>query len=87
MESLKFINIGYGNLINANRVIAIVSPESAPIKRIIQEAKEKGLLLMPLWAGKPGVLLLWTVVIVVLSSIMPETVGSRLGGNKDQSDE
>ena len=42
MDSIRFINIGYGNLVSANRVVAVVSPDSAPIKRIIQEAKEEG---------------------------------------------
>ena len=42
MERIQFLNIGYGNVVSANRVIAIISPDSAPVKRIIQEAKEKG---------------------------------------------
>ena len=45
MDRIQFLNIGYGNVVSANRIIAIISPESAPIKRIIQEAKEKGVLI------------------------------------------
>ena len=51
---IKLINIRFGNIVSANRIIAIVSPESAPIKRIIQEGRDEGMLVMPHMAGEPG---------------------------------
>ena len=78
MDNTKFVNIGYGNIINAARVIAIVSPESAPIKRIIQEAKEKGTAIDATLGRKTRGVIIMDSGHIVLSSIMPETVGSRL---------
>ena len=78
MDSIRFINIGYGNLVSANRVVAVVSPDSAPIKRIIQEAKEEGRVIDATYGRKTRAVIITDSRHVVLSTIMPETVGNRL---------
>ncbi|MBE6893460.1 MAG: DUF370 domain-containing protein [Ruminococcaceae bacterium] len=75
---MKLVNIGFGNLINANRVIAMVSPESAPIKRIITEAREKGTLIDASFGRKTKTVLVMDSGHVILSGIQPETVGARI---------
>lgn len=86
MENIKFINIGYGNIINAARVIAIVSSESAPVKRIIQDAKERGTVIDATLGRKTRAVIIMDDGHIVLSSIMPETIGNRLN-SKEIADE
>ena len=78
MEKIQFLNIGYGNVVSANRVIAIVSPDSAPIKRIVQEGKEKGNLIDATYGRKTRCVVIMDNGHLVLSPNMPETVGGRL---------
>lgn len=80
MDNSRFIGIGYGSIINASRVVALVSPESAPIKRLIQEAREKGNLVDSTYGRKTRSVLIMDSGHVVLSLITPETIGSRLSG-------
>lgn len=78
MDKLHFLNIGYGNVVSANRVIAIISPDSAPVKRIIQDAKEKGALVDATYGRKTRCVIIMDDGHIVLSPNMPETVGGRL---------
>lgn len=78
LDNSRFIGIGYGSIINASRVVALVSPESAPIKRLIQEAREKGSLVDSTYGRKTRSVLIMDSGHVVLSLITPETIGSRL---------
>ncbi|MBF8436822.1 DUF370 domain-containing protein [Halanaerobiaceae bacterium Z-7014] len=80
--SVKLINIGFGNIVAGNRVIAVVSPESAPIKRIIQEAREKGMLIDATYGRRTRAVIITDSDHVVLSAIQPETVSHRLEDNK-----
>ncbi len=75
---MKLINIGFGNMVSANRLIAIVSPESAPIKRIIQEARDKGTLIDATYGRRTRAVIIMDSDHVVLSAIQPETVANRL---------
>ena len=75
---VNLINIGFGNIIAANRVIAVVSPESAPIKRIIQEARERGMLIDATYGRRTRAVIITDSDHVVLSAIQPETVSHRL---------
>lgn len=75
---MKLINIGFGNMVSANRMIAIVSPESAPIKRIIQEAREKGVLIDATYGRRTRAVIITDSDHVVLSAVQPETVANRL---------
>lgn len=84
---MKLINIGFGNMINAGRLITIVSPESAPIKRIIQEAKEKGLLIDATYGRRTRAVIIMDSDHVVLSAVQPETVAGRLSDEEESDDE
>lgn len=84
--SVKLINIGFGNIVAGNRVIAVVSPESAPIKRIIQEAREKGMLIDATYGRRTRAVIITDSDHVVLSAIQPETVSHRLEDNKKDED-
>lgn len=82
MERIQFLNIGYGNVVSANRVIAIVSPDSAPVKRIMQEAREKGNLVDATYGRKTRCVIIMDNGHVVLAPNMPETVGGRLSAEQ-----
>lgn len=81
---MKLINIGFGNMVSTNRLIAIVSPESAPIKRIIQEARDKGLLIDATYGRRTRAVIIMDSDHVVLSAIQPETVANRLDEDEDE---
>ena len=75
---MHLINIGFGNIVSANRIIAIVSPESAPIKRIIQEAKENGTAVDATCGRRTRAVVIMDSGHIILSAVQPETVASRL---------
>ena len=75
---MKLINIGFGNMVSANRLVAIVSPESAPIKRIIQDAKERGSLIDATYWRRTRAVIVTDSDHVILSAVQPETVANRL---------
>jgi extracellular matrix regulatory protein A len=74
---IRLINIGFGNIVSANRVIAIVSPESAPIKRIINDARERNQLVDATYGRRTRAVIITDSGHVVLSAIQPETVANR----------
>lgn len=76
--SIQLLNIGFGNMVSANRVMAIISPESAPIKRMVQDARDKGLLIDATFGRKTRAVLVMDSGQIVLSAIQPETVAHRL---------
>jgi len=76
--SIKLINIGFGNIVSASRLIAIVSPESAPIKRIIQEARDRGMLIDATYGRRTRAVIITDSDHVILSAVQPETVANRL---------
>ena len=82
---VKLINIGFGNIVSASRVIAIVSPESAPIKRIITDARDAGRLIDATYGRRTRAVIVMDSDHVVLSAIQPETVANRFLA-KDSSD-
>jgi hypothetical protein len=75
---IKLINIGFGNIVSANRIISIVSPESAPIKRIIQEARDTGMLIDATYGRRTRAVIICDSSHVILSAVQPETVANRL---------
>ena len=77
---MKLINIGFGNMVSSARLLAIVSPESAPIKRIIQEAREKGTLVDASYGRRTRAVIIMDNGYVILSAIQPETVAGRVSG-------
>ena len=74
---MKLVNIGFGNMISAARLVAIVSPESAPIKRIIQDVRERGQLIDATFGRRTRSVLIMDSGHVILSAIQPETVAGR----------
>lgn len=76
--TIKLINVGFGNIVSANRIVAIVSPESAPIKRIIQESREKGMLVDATYGRRTRAVVITDSDHVILSAVQPETVAHRL---------
>lgn len=84
---MKLINIGFGNMVSANRLIAIVSPESAPIKRIIQDARDKGVLIDATYGRRTRAVLITDSDHVILSAIQPETVANRIVDHDDADSE
>ncbi len=82
---MKLLNIGFGNMVSAERLIAIVSPDSAPIRRTIQEARERGVLIDATYGRKTRSVLMMDSDHIVLSAIPSETVAGRLAG-KDTPD-
>lgn len=81
--AVNLINIGFGNIVSANRVVAIVSPESAPIKRIIQDARDKGFLVDATYGRRTRAVIITDSGHVVLSAVQPETVAHRFIHFKD----
>ncbi len=84
---MKLINIGFGNMVSANRLVAIVSPESAPIKRVIREAEDKGILVNATYGRRTRAVIVMDSGHIVLSSIQPETVANRLSERDVQEED
>ena len=85
---MKLVNIGYGNMVSANRMVAIVSPESAPIKRIIQEAKERGTLIDATHGRRTRAVIITDSDHIILTYLQSETVANRITEeNSDIEDE
>ena len=80
---MKLINIGFGNMVSASRLIAIVSPESAPIKRMVQEARDRGVLVDATYGRRTRAVLITDSDHIILSALQPETVAGRLGGRDE----
>ena len=81
---MKLINIGFGNMIAAGRLLAVVSPDSAPIKRVIQEARDRGMLIDASFGRKTQAVLLMDTDHVILSALTPEVIADR-SGNKESA--
>jgi len=84
---MKLINIGFGNMVSAQRIIAIISPESAPIKRIISDAREKSQLIDATYGRRTRAVIIMDNGSIILSAIQPETVAGRLTGKAEQEGE
>ena len=74
---MKLINIGFGSMVSASRVLAVLAPDSAPIKRVVQEARERGMLIDASYGRKTKSVLQMDTDHVILSAIAPETVAAR----------
>ena len=83
---MKLINIGFGSMVAANRVLAIVAPDSAPIKRVVQEARDRGMLIDASYGRKTRSVLLMDTDHVILSALTPETVHDRWTDKNQPSD-
>lgn len=83
---MKLVNIGFGNMVSADKVIAVVSPDSAPIKRIVQEGKESGSIIDATFGRRTKAVIIMDGGMVVLSAVLPETVASRFNGKEEPID-
>ena len=87
MDNLRLINIGFGNLVSASRLLSIVSPESAPIQRIIQDSRERGALVDATFGRRTRAVIIMDSGHVVLSALQPETVAGRMAGKTEKAPE
>jgi len=84
---MQLVNIGFGNIIAANKIVAIVSPESAPIKRMIQESKERGMLIDATHGRRTRAVIITDTDHIILTYLQSETVANRLESEADEIDE
>ena len=82
---MKLINIGFGNLVAAGRLLSVVAPESAPIKRVVQEAKERGMLIDASYGHKTKAVLLMDTDHVILSALTPEQIAERFADKQEET--
>ena len=84
---MKFINIGFGNLVSASRIVAIASPDSAPVKRLVQDAKENGRIIDVSCGRRTRAVIITDSDHVILSAIQTETISNRLALDLDEEEE
>lgn len=84
---MQLLNIGYGNMVSADRILAIVSPDSAPIKRMIQEGRDQGRLIDATYGRRTRSVLIADTDHVILSALLPETISGRLEGKEASKEE
>ena len=84
---MKLINIGFGSMLAAQRVLAIMDPDSAPIKRVMQEAKDRGMLIDASYGRKTKSVILMDTDHVILSAMTPETLSARVAGEEAEERE
>ncbi|MBO5908968.1 MAG: DUF370 domain-containing protein [Clostridia bacterium] len=75
---MKLVNIGFGNMVSTDRLVAIVSPESAPIKRLVQDAKERGTVIDATHGRKTRAVIVTDSDLIILTYLYPETVANRI---------
>lgn len=83
---MKLINIGFGSLIAAGRVLAVVDPDSAPIKRVMQEAKDRGMLIDASYGRKTKAVILMDTDHVILSALTPDAIGERWNEKEEEKE-
>ena len=82
---MRFVNVGFGNLVSAGRTLAVVSPDSAPIKRLVQEARDRSMLIDASYGRKTRSVILMDTDHVILSAIPPETIARRLSDKPEEA--
>ena len=81
---MKLVNIGFGSLVSAGRILAVVDPDSAPIKRVVQEARDRGMLIDASYGRKTRAVLLMDTDHVILSALTTQVMGDRWQGKLDE---
>ena len=84
---MKLINIGFGSMLAAGRILAVVAPDSAPIKRVVQEARERGMLIDASYGHKTQSVILMDTDHVILSALTPETISARWTGKQEKEED
>ena len=80
---MKFVNIGFGNIVISSRIVSVISPESAPVKRIIKEAEERGKLINATFGRRTRAVIITDSDHIILSAIQPETISARILEEKE----
>lgn len=83
---MQLINIGFGNIVSASRVVALVSPDSAPVKRLIQDTRDTGKLIDVTCGRRTRSVIITDSDHIILSAVQPETISNRMSGNADIED-
>ena len=83
---IRLINIGFGNIVSASRIIAVVSPDSAPIKRLIQESRDEGILIDATYGRRTRAVIVTDSGHNVLTALQPETIANRLDVKEENTD-
>jgi hypothetical protein len=84
---MKLVNIGFGNMVSPQRLISVIGPDSAPVKRMIQEARESGCLIDATYGRRTRAVLIMDSGHIVLSALQPETVSARMAGKEIETSE
>ena len=84
---MKLVNIGFGNMVSGGRLVAMVSPESAPIKRIVQEARDQGLLIDATYGRRTRAVLVADSGHIILSALLPETLAHRITSQENEEEQ
>lgn len=82
---MRLVNIGFGSMVSAERLISVIGPDSAPVKRMVQEAREAGSLIDATYGRRTRAVLIMDSGHIVLSALQPETVSARVGGRETES--
>lgn len=83
---MRLINIGFGNIVSANRLVAIVAPDSSPIKRLIQDARDRGMLIDATYGRRTRAVIITDSDHIILSAVQPETVANRMAAKDSAND-
>lgn len=83
---MKFVNIGFGNIVISSRIISVISPESAPVKRIIKDAEERGKLVNATFGRRTRAVIVTDSDHIILSALQPETISSRILQEEEEQD-
>ena len=84
---MQLINIGFGNLVSAQRVLSVVSPDSAPVKRLVQEARDRGMLIDASFGRATRAVLVMDTDHVILSALQPKTIAARVNQEEENHEE
>ena len=84
---MRLVNVGFGNMVSVERLVSVVGPDSAPIKRMIQEARERGNLIDATYGRRTQAVLIMDSDHIILSALRPETVAARMGGKETETTE
>lgn len=84
---MRLVNVGFGSLVSAERLVAVISPDSAPVKRMIQEAREGGDLIDATYGRRTQAVLIMDSAHIILSALKPETLAARMGDRETENDE
>ncbi len=82
---MKLVNIGFGNMVSVARIVSVISPDSAPIKRVISEARDRGALIDATYGRRTRAVIITDSGHIVLSALQPETVAGRISGRAEQN--